>query len=573
MKLNFKKKLALLLVLGSLAGCSLFLTKPEQAKAAADQALVKTDQQVDQAVKTEPESDAKKVPAKPKKKSQAQNKEKQHKKQKPSAIVKFQPVVKIAGHHRYRLYRRISKGKGFGYLGKTPSSFTKNHLEADEYIKTKHGRYWQLYVDGRKIGYVHERYFARHAISLAKKVSLVCNPHYKFPVKFAVNYVTDKWGSVVEPQALQMSRRYISCKKPGKYRVKIGYQGHFGKLTIVVRPNKDEGIVAVDQVPTGQGTDAYAATTHHYGNSGHYQTWTKYQAETEGHELTNNGLTLKTRLYQPVYLSLHERQANNKKWDHSATTVGHVPEGMTYSHAWLYSSYLAHVNDMQGHVVGYHVTKLKNPYRLQHLNSMSWPQFKNIIKQVQVSPYVPTGHGQAMGSSKKYVYLMVNNHRLHHQPQSELLVQLRRRDLQIQQIWSYKIWKQSDEDPAYPQNGYFVNDHIVYLLNRDSAHNRYEFWRLTKKGDAWLPSLAVATSGHLVNNGAPVQGLAYDQKQGDFYVAFNDLICVIDAQGNFKKAYQFQTGREIEGLSIYNNRLYLNLAQRPELMVSLPLAS
>ena len=70
-------------------------------------------------------------------------------------------------------------------------AYRKNHLESTQYVKTKQGRYWLLYVDGRKIGYVHEHYFARNAISMAKTVNLVRNPYYKFPVKFAVNYVTN----------------------------------------------------------------------------------------------------------------------------------------------------------------------------------------------------------------------------------------------------------------------------------------------------------------------------------------------------------------------------------------------
>lgn len=55
----------------------------------------------------------------------------------------------------------------------------------------------------------------------------------------------------------------------------------------------------------------------------------------------------------------------------------------------------------------------------------------------------------------------------------------------------------------------------------------------------------------------------------NFYLAFNDLIFKIGRNGKIKDTYSFDTGREIEGLSVSDNKLYVNLAQRAELLVSM----
>ena len=54
----------------------------------------------------------------------------------------------------------------------------------------------------------------------------------------------------------------------------------------------------------------------------------------------------------------------------------------------------------------------------------------------------------------------------------------------------------------------------------------------------------------------------------NFYLGFNDLIVKIGRTGELKDSYSFNTGREVEGLSVNNNKLYVNLAQRAELLES-----
>ncbi|MCT6847284.1 MAG: hypothetical protein M3Z78_05010, partial [Lactobacillus helsingborgensis] len=63
----------------------------------------------------------------------------------------------------------------------------------------------------------------------------------------------------------------------------------------------------------------------------------------------------------------------------------------------------------------------------------------------------------------------------------------------------------------------------------------------------------------------PVQGFTYDQKHDQFYIGFNDYIFKVDKDGTYKKTHRLHVKREIEGLSAYGNKLYVEFAQRGEL--------
>ncbi len=200
---------------------------------------------------------------------------------------------------------------------------------------------------------------------------------------------------------------------------------------------------------------------------------------------------------------------------------------------------------------------------------MSQKKFTNYVKHIKVSPYIPIGHGQAMGSTKKYIYTLVNDHTLKESSDSEELVQIRKSDLQINKMWTIKTWVDDASNPRYFHNGVVVSDTDMYTVYHDIKNNCYEYWELTRKGDNWYPKLVGKTDGNFVSNGAPVQGFTYDPVNDNFYLAFNDLIFKISRKGAIKQTYQFNTnGREIEGLSVSNGRLYVNLAQRAELLES-----
>ena len=113
-----------------------------------------------------------------------------------------------------------------------------------------------------------------------------------------------------------------------------------------------------------------------------------------------------------------------------------------------------------------------------------------------------------------------------------------------------------------------TSDYQMYGLYYDPQSNRYEYWELNRTGDNWYPQIVGATKGTLVGDGSPVQGFTYDPKNQNFYIAFNDLLVKLSRSGEFQKSYTVTTGREIEGISVSNDRLYINLAQRAELLES-----
>lgn len=61
---------------------------------------------------------------------------------------------------------------------------------------------------------------------------------------------------------------------------------------------------------------------------------------------------------------------------------------------------------------------------MQKLPWMSWGKFTRLASHIKVSPYIKTGHGQAFGATKKYLYVINNDHLLRNDPASEELMQI-----------------------------------------------------------------------------------------------------------------------------------------------------
>ncbi|WEV40449.1 SH3-like domain-containing protein [Lactobacillus sp. ESL0681] len=475
-------------------------------------------------------------------------------------------MTKVAGDKNYKVWQSVSNGKVHKKVA-DGIDYRYNHIQSDQLVKTKKYNYWRIYVDGRQVGYVNENYFAKNKISVPKTISLVRNEHYEFSTVDAISYATDDTGTVVDNSQVQISKTGIFCDEPKTYKVNYSYGKAKATTKVTVRKSTKEGMVDesdFDSVKAQKGTNDYQAWKTHYGSSVNYVSPTEYTPETEKRTLTSGDLTLKTRFYQPVLLSVKDPSDDN------INRVGHIPEGVTVADdGWTYTSLLSHTNLMSGHIVGYDLQKLTNPYNAQHLLDMSQKKFNNYVKHVKVSPYIPIGHGQAMGNSKKYIYIINNDHDQKESTDANELIQIRKSDMQINKIWTFKAWVGDDSKPRYFQNGVVVSDKDMYMVYHDEANNCYEYWEFKRTGDNWYPELVGKTDGNFVNNGAPVQGFTYDPGHKNYYLAFNDLIFKIGRSGQMKQAYQFNTGREIEGMSVANNRLYVNLAQRAELLVSM----
>lgn len=478
-------------------------------------------------------------------------------------------MTKVAGNKNYKVWKVISNGKPVGQVA-DGINFRYNHIQSSQSIKTGKYTYWLIYVDGRRVGWVNERYFARNQISVPKTISLVRNSNYSFNPLDAISYATDNTGTVADTSlgtddiGVDVSKESIDCGTPGTYNVKYTYGKAKATSKITVRKSTEEGYGNADAVQAKPGINTLKSWSSHYGASINYISPHDFVPEKKIHTWSNNGLTLKTRLFQPVLLSV-KTDTNDES---NLNRVGHIPEGVTVSNGWAYTSLLAHTYLMQGHIVGYNLNKLTNPFDPQNLLTMKQSKFNNYVKNIKVSPFIPVGHGQAMGSTDKYVYVLVNNNKLKTTKDSEELLQIRKSDMQINKLWTIKCWNGSDNDPRYFQNAVVTSDHQMYGVYYDKNKDQYEYWELNREGDNWNPTLVGATKSTFVGDGAPVQGFTYDPVNKNFYLAFNDLIVKISREGDYLDSYQFTTGREIEGVSIYNGHLYTNLAQRAELLES-----
>ena len=487
-------------------------------------------------------------------------------KPKPKQVVTgFAMMTKVAGNKNYKVWKEVKDGKVNTKVA-DGINFQYSHIQSDQLIETKKYRYWRIYVNGREVGYVNENYFDRNKIAVPKTVTLVRNEFYDFSTKDAISYVTNSMGTVIDNSQVIVSKDSINCGTPKTYKVKYTYGDATATVKVTVRKSTKEGVVDADtfnSFPAQPGTNDYQAWKTHYGSSLNYVSPTEYSPEDSKHTLTSGDLTLKTKFYQPVLLSVADPTDDN------INRVGHIPEGVTVSDGWAYTSLLSHTDVMSGHIVGYDLNKLTSPYNAQHLLDMTQKKFNNYVKHIKVSPYIPIGHGQAMGSSDKYIYVLNNDNTLKDTNNSEELIQIRKSDLQINKIWTIKTWIDDGKTNRYFQNGVMISDYDMYTVYHDTENNCYEYWEFTRTGDNWYPKLVGKTDGNFVNNNAPVQGFTYDPKHKNFYLAFNDLIFKIGRNGKIKDTYSFDTGREIEGISISDNKLYVNLAQRAELLVSM----
>ena len=487
-------------------------------------------------------------------------------KPKPKQVVTgFAMMTKVAGNKNYKVWKEVKDGKVNTKVA-DGINFQYSHIQSDQLIETKKYRYWRIYVNGREVGYVNENYFDRNKIAVPKTVTLVRNEFYDFSPRDAISYVTNSMGTVIDNSQVIVSKDSINCGTPKTYKVKYTYGDATATVKVTVRKSTKEGIVNADtfnSFPAQPGTNDYQAWKTHYGSSLNYVSPTEYSPEDSKHTLTSGNLTLKTKFYQPVLLSVADPTDDN------INRVGHIPEGVTVSDGWAYTSLLSHTDVMSGHIVGYDLNKLTSPYNAQHLLDMTQKKFNNYVKHIKVSPYIPIGHGQAMGSSDKYIYVLNNDNTLKDTNNSEELIQIRKSDLQINKIWTIKTWIDDGTTNRYFHNGVMISDYDMYTVYHDSENNCYEYWEFTRKGDNWYPKLVGKTDGNFVNNNSPVQGFTYDPKHKNFYLAFNDLIFKIGRNGKIKDTYSFDTGREIEGISVSDNKLYVNLAQRAELLVSM----
>lgn len=461
--------------------------------------------------------------------------------------------AKILSNRRFGLYQKLGKHGPLICKGSS-RQFRFGAVEAKT-ERTVHGQhYWYILVDGHRAGWVNQRSFSRNHISLAHRVSLVNNPYYAFPSRDAINYVTDRTGTVVDNRRVKVWPQSIYCGRAGCYQVTYTYGKKCAHLIVTVRPNLQEGITKASCVPqTGKTERTWKKHFRSSGNWGH-----SFAPEKRGHILHSGIFDLRTDFYQAATLS-RGRQL--------LVAVGPTPEGLAISRGMAYFSMFEHPYEEYGRIVGYRMDKVPNKYILQKLPWLKWHVFKRIADHIKVSPLLKLGHGQAFSATKRFLYVIANDHLLRRNARSEEIMQIDKRDLRIRQIWTFKIWDKDSSHARYVHNAIFVNNHEFYAEYHDNSQKRFEYWCVRRRGTSWLPQEIGATKGNFMSNDSPVQGFAYDRRHHQFYLAFNDYLFQIAYHGRVLSWGHFHTGREFEGIAVNGRHFYAELAQRPELLL------
>ena len=461
--------------------------------------------------------------------------------------------TKMIGNGNFGIYRRLTRQGPAYWIGST-RTFRHGNFQASAERKVGKRKFNYIWIDGHRAGWVDQRAFLKNKISIAHKISLVKNPNFNFPTRDAINFVTNKAGTVVKPSKVNVSEDKITTNQAGLYQVTYSYGKAKAHVTVEVRSDDNEGIIKADKTPQ-PGVNSLASWFKHYKTSGH---WGKrFASETKSHRIKSGDFDLKTYFYQPATLS--------QSGTHSGL-VGPVPEGLAVSRGTVYTTMYSSPHNTRSHIVAYKINKIPNRYVMQKLPWMSWGKFTRLASHIKVSPYIKTGHGQAFGATKKYLYVINNDHLLRNDPASEELMQISKKNLRIKRIWAFKIWNGGANDGRYIHNAVFLNDHKFLAVYHRLTDHHFEYWGVTRQGDSWIPKEIGATKGDFMFNHSPLQGAAYDKKRKQIYLAFNDYLFKLNRKGRVLSTGAFHTGREFEGICVNGNHLYAELAQRPELL-------
>lgn len=473
-----------------------------------------------------------------------------------SAKTYHKAVTKIAGNVNYPIYHHVSKKGPTGKFSST-KYFKFAQIQSKQSISTKKGEYWKIIVDGRPVGWVKQDFFVRNQISVAKNVSLVQNSAFNFDPKDAVNYVTDAQGTAIDLAKVKTSHSSINSASPGKTTVEYTYGSAKASVDVVVRSDKNEGIARASLRPMNGPKEVSTWKGSSPSSSRNWNAAHNFRSETRANAFRSNGLTLKTILFQPRFVSLDYNKAADKMGQ-----VGVIPEGITVKDSNFTVAVFNSSSAAYGHLVSYNLNQI-NKFKAQNLPQLKWSTFKHYASHIKVSPYIKLGHGQAIGSSENYIYVIANNNKSKNSNNSEEILQIRKSDMKINQIWSFRIW--SGTSPRYIHNATFADDNTMYCLFHNGANNYYEYWKVTRSGDTWTPIQVGATKGNFISNGSPVQGFTYDKKHRQFFIGFNDYIFKVAENGTYQATHHLHVKREIEGLSADKGKLYVEFAQRGEL--------
>ncbi len=492
--------------------------------------------------------------------------------------VKYKWVTKTA-------YKNVKKKEWkFGKKLTASADFRYAHVQSKSY-KVKGGkRYYYIYVDGRPVGYVNEKAFALSKANVVSQVSLVNNPSDSvgFNAEDAINYVTDQHGSLVDNDSVEISCKsaelnisdtgYVSSRKAGTAVLTFKYGKAKATSKLTVRGDAKEGISSADVTPvktdlpeikTGSASDGASLSSS--------STITSEDAVSSSHKYwaTNmsgnaKGADIETIFYHPAVLSAPGSSNLEAK-------VSSAVQGIDFYDNDLVTSNLdlgqADNREARGHMVYYNMRGVKK-YNWQLIPSkmLSFNTWLSYIKNIKVSPYMKLGHGQSVGSTKKYVYVLANWNRSNNWSNSQELIRVKKSTMEIDKIWTFKVWNGSAKYPRIFLNADVIDDNTLLALFHNASKHRYEYWKISRNGDSFKAKEVGATGSDLISNSAEVQGFVWDSAYDVYYIAFNDYLFKIGAgldggteAGKLLNYYKFDTGREFEGLGSYKGELYVNL--------------
>ncbi|MBT8930182.1 hypothetical protein ACXO28_02235 [Lactobacillus delbrueckii subsp. bulgaricus] len=495
--------------------------------------------------------------------------------------VKYKWVTKTA----YKNVKKKKKWK-FGKKLTVSADFRYAHVQSKSY-KVKDGkRYYYIYVDGRPVGYVNEKAFALSKANVVSQVSLVNNPSDSvgFNAEDAINYVTDQHGSLVDNDSVEISCKsaklnisdtgYVSSRKAGTAVLTFKYGKAKATSKLTVRGDAKEGISSADVTPVK--TDLPEITTWSARDGARLSsssTITSKDAVSSSHKywatktMSGNakGADIETIFYHPAVLSAPGSSNLEAK-------VSSAVQGIDFYDNDLVTSNLdlgqADNWEARGHMVYYNMRKVKK-YNWQLIPSkmLSFNTWLSYIKNIKVSPYMKLGHGQSVGSTKKYVYVLANWNRSNNWSNSQELIRVKKSTMEIDKIWTFKVWNGSAKYPRIFLNADVIDDNTLLALFHNASKHCYEYWKISRNGDSFKAKEVGATGSDLISNSAEVQGFVWNSAYDVYYIAFNDYLFKIGAgldgktdAGKLLNYYKFDTGRrEFEGLSSYGPELYVNL--------------
>lgn len=492
--------------------------------------------------------------------------------------VKYKWVTKTA-------YKNVKKKEWkFGKKLTASAAFRYSHVQSKSY-KVKDGkRYYYIYVDGRPVGYVNEKAFALSKANVVSQVSLVNNPSDSvgFNAEDAINYVTDKHGSLVDNDSVEISCKsaklkisdtgYISSRKAGTAVLTFKYGKAKATSKLTVRGNAKEGISSADVAPVKTDLPEIKTWSASDGASpSSSSTITSEDAVSSSHKYwaTNmsgnaKGADIETIFYHPAVLSAPGSSNLEAK-------VSSAVQGIDFYDNDLVTSNLdlgqADNREARGHMVYYNMRKVKKyNWQLIPSKTLSFNTWLSYIKNIKVSPYMKLGHGQSVGSTKKYAYVLANWNRSNNWSNSQELIRVKKSTMEIDKIWTFKVWNGSAKYPRIFLNADVIDDNTLIAIFHNASKHRYEYWKISRSGDSFKAKEVGATGSDLISNSAEVQGFVWDSAYDVYYIAFNDYLFKIGAgldggteAGKLLNYYKFDTGREFEGMGSYKGELYVNL--------------